>query len=82
MPTITVRVDEDLKERMDRHPEINWSEVTRQAISEKTAGLERLEQLEQLASGSHATEEDVEEIAALVNEQVAQHYPDDEASSE
>lgn len=82
MPTITVRVDEDLKERMDRHPEINWSEVTRQAITEKTAGLERLEQLEQLASGSHATEDDVGEIAALIDEKIAQHYEEDEASSE
>jgi altronate dehydratase len=82
MPTITVRVDEDLKEQMDRHPEINWSEVTRQAITDKTAGLERLEQLEKLASGSQATEDDVAEIAALVNENVAQHYDEDEASSE
>jgi len=35
MPTITVNVDDELKERMENHPEINWSEVTRQAISEK-----------------------------------------------
>lgn len=82
MPTITVRVDEELKDEMDRHPEINWSEVTRQAIAEKTAGLERLERLEQLASGSHATDEDVEEIAALVDKQVAQHYAEDESGSE
>jgi len=32
MPTITVNVDDDLKKRMEKHPEINWSEVTRQAI--------------------------------------------------
>lgn len=85
MPTITVRVDEDLKERMEHHPEINWSEVTRQAITEKTARLERLKQLERLeklASGSRATEDDVDEIAALVNEKVAQHYDEYEASSE
>ena len=82
MPTITVRVNEDLKEQMDRHPEINWSEVTRQAITEKTEGLKRLEKLEQLARDSHATEDDVAEIAGLVNKQVAQHYAEDEASSE
>jgi len=28
MPTITVNVDDELKERMEKHPEINWSEVT------------------------------------------------------
>jgi len=36
MPSITVSVDDDLKDRMEQHPEINWSEVTRQAIQEKT----------------------------------------------
>lgn len=78
MPTITVRVDEELKKRMDRHPEINWSEVTRQAIDEKAAGLERLEQLESLASDSTATDGDVEEIAALVDDALARRYGLDE----
>lgn len=27
MPSITVNVDDDLKERMEKHPEINWSQV-------------------------------------------------------
>ena len=81
MPTITVRVDDDLKERMDRHPEINWSEVTRQAITKKANGLERLERLENLTEKSRATEEDVDEIAALINEAVAERYEEDEASS-
>lgn len=78
MPTITVRVDEELKERMDRHPEINWSEVTRQAIDEKASGLERLEQLEALASDSQATDEDVDEIASLVDDALAKRYESDE----
>ena len=29
MPTITVNVDDDLKKRMEKHPEINWSEMVR-----------------------------------------------------
>ena len=82
MPTITIRVDENLKERMDHHPEINWSEVTRQAITEKITRLEQLERLERLASGSQATKDDVDEIATLVNETVAQQYDEDESSSE
>lgn len=81
MPTITVRVDEALKERMDHHPEINWSEVTRQAIADKTAGLERLERLERLASDSQATADDVDEIAALIDEKIAQHYDEDKPST-
>lgn len=65
MPTITVNVDEALKERMEQHPEINWSEVTRQAIQQK---VEELEVMDELVSDSGLTSEDVKEIAAKVNE--------------
>ena len=65
MPTITVNVDDDLKERMENHPEINWSEVTRQAIEEK---VEALEVMDELTSESELTEDDVQEIADKINE--------------
>ena len=65
MPTITVNVDDDLKKRMEKHPEINWSEVTRQAIQEK---VETLDVMAELTSGSELTESDVAEIANTVNE--------------
>jgi predicted transcriptional regulator len=65
MPTITVNVDDDLKERMENHPEINWSEVTRQAIEEK---IEALEVMDELTSESEITESDVQEIAEKINE--------------
>jgi len=65
MPTITVNVDDDLKERMENHPEINWSEVTRQAIQKK---IEALEVMDELTSESHLTESDVQEIADKINE--------------
>ena len=65
MPSITVNVDDDLKERMERHPEINWSEVTRQAIQEK---IETLEMMDELTSESELTERDVQEIADRINE--------------
>jgi predicted CopG family antitoxin len=65
MPTITVNVDDDLKERMEKHPEINWSEVTRQAIQEK---IEALEVMDELTSESNLTESDVQDIANKINE--------------
>lgn len=68
MANVTVSVDEDLKQRMDEHPEINWSEVARQAFQEK---LEDLELMEKLASESSLTEEDVEEISRKINQDVA-----------
>ena len=65
MPTITVNVDDDLKERTEKHPEINWSEVTRQAIRNK---IEKLELMDELTVDSELTDEDVDEIAAKINE--------------
>ncbi len=65
MPTITVNVDDDLKKRMEKHPEINWSEVTRQAIEEK---IETLEVMDELTSESELTESDVQDIAKKINE--------------
>ena len=65
MPTITVNVDDELKERMEKHPEINWSEVTRQAIREK---IEALEVMDELTSESELTESDVQEITDKINE--------------
>jgi hypothetical protein len=65
MPSITVNVDDDLKKRMENHPEINWSEVTRQAIQEK---IETLEVMDELTSESELTERDVQDIAERINE--------------
>jgi len=65
MPSITVNVDDDLKDQMERHPEINWSEVTRQTIQEK---IEALEVMDELTSGSELTESDVADIAEKINE--------------
>lgn len=65
VPTITVNVDDALKERMDRHPEINWSEVTRQAIREK---ITKLELMDELTADSTLTAEDAEELATRIDE--------------
>jgi ribosomal protein L15 len=65
MPTITVNVDDALKERMEKHPEINWSEVTRQAIRDK---IEKLELMDELTADSELTNADVDEIADKINE--------------
>ncbi|GGJ13499.1 hypothetical protein GCM10008995_24210 [Halobellus salinus] len=65
MPSITVNVDDDLKDRMEEHPEINWSEVTRQAIQEK---IETLEVMDELTSDSELTESDVADIADRINQ--------------
>ncbi len=42
MAIITVRVDDDLKKRMEHLKEVNWSEVARRAIEEKVREAEYL----------------------------------------
>ena len=65
MPNVTVSVDDSLKDRMDDHPEINWSEVARQAIREK---IRDLRVMEELVEGSELTEEDVDKLAARIDQ--------------
>ncbi len=40
MKTITVKIPEELYNKMKAHKEINWSEVIRRAIENKLEGLE------------------------------------------
>lgn len=68
MPTVTVSVDETLKERMNDHPEINWSEVARQSFQTKLSDLSKLELMNELLAESQLTQEDVDDLADLVNE--------------
>jgi len=74
MPNVTVSVDDSLKAQMDNHPEINWSEVARQAIREK---IHDLEVMEQLVEGSELTQEDVEELAAQIDRSATKQAMDD-----
>jgi len=55
MPNMTLAIPADLKSRMDNFPEINWSEVARQAIAMKT---QTLEAMGRLLSRSALTEAD------------------------
>ncbi|MFO8133513.1 MAG: hypothetical protein R6U10_06265 [Thermoplasmatota archaeon] len=68
MPNITLSVPDDLKEKMEQHPEIRWSQVARAAIEEK---IRDLELLDRLTAKSTLTEEDVEQISSQINKDVA-----------
>ena len=59
MTNLTLSIPDDLKVKMNHFPEINWSEVARQAIREKTRVLE---QMQQLLSRSTLTEQDALKI--------------------
>ena len=56
---MTFAVPEDLHKMMEKHREIKWSEVARQAIWQKA---QKLELLDRLLAKSELTEEDAERI--------------------
>ncbi len=68
---VTISVPEELKKEMDSFPEINWSEVARQAIREKAS---QLEFLKHFASKSRLTEKETLELGRKVNKALAKKY--------
>lgn len=70
----TVRMGENLKERMRAHPEINWSHVIREHVRSM---LDDIELMDELAAESQLTEADVDELAAMINEAAADRARED-----
>ncbi len=71
MVNLTLAVPDALKHRMDAFPEINWSEVARQAFSRKIKDLEFLEEMSQ---SSTLTEKDTVALGRKVNRNLAKRY--------
>ena len=71
MATLTLAIPEELKLKMDRFPEINWSEVARQAITEKTRILG---QMQQLFAKSTLTEQDAVTLGREIKRRVLRHH--------
>lgn len=71
MSSLTVAIPDDLKARMKRFPEINWSEVACQAIAEK---LHTLEQMQRLLSKSALTEPETVILGREIKQRVLQKH--------
>ena len=71
MVNITLSVSEEIKNLMDKFPEINWSEVARRAISEKAM---KMAIFEQIVSKSKLTEKDALELGRKVNKAAAKRF--------
>ncbi len=71
MPNMTLAIPTDLKEKMDRFKEINWSEVARQAINHKVLLLERMNKF---FSKSALNENDVSKHAAKISKSVLKKH--------
>ena len=67
MVSLTLAVPNELKNIMNKYPEINWSEVARRAILEKSKILEKMDKL---LSKSKFNEEDALKHGNIVKEKV------------
>ena len=71
MANLTLAISDDLKKKMSRFPEINWSVVARQAIEEKTRVLETMQKM---LSQSDLTESDAITIGRQIKRKVAKKH--------
>ena len=68
MVNITLSVSEELKKRLQKHDEVNWSAVIRKALQEY---LRNIEIAEAIAQKSKLTKKDAEEISKKINRATA-----------
>jgi hypothetical protein len=82
MANVTVTVDDDTKEEMSEFPEINWSQVAREAFEERVEEMRKLERMrdfevmDDLAAESELTERDTAEIANRIDRRMAKEFVD------
>jgi len=68
MTTLTLAVPDEIKEKMDSFPEMNWSEVARQAFMQK---IEDMEFLRRFKEKSKLTESDALKLGREVSREVS-----------
>lgn len=71
MTNMTLSLPEDLHEIMQKHKEIKWSEIARQAL---WGHAKRLEIMDKILAKSKLTEEDALEIGRKVNREIARKH--------
>jgi hypothetical protein len=71
MASMTLSVPDELRQEMALHPEMNWSEVARQAIRDR---LILLEKMDKMLSGSKLTQKDALEIGRRVSRGSARKF--------
>ncbi len=45
MPKVTLSIPKELKEKLNKYPELNWSEILRRGIQEKIKNLKKFEDM-------------------------------------
>ena len=68
MVNVTVTIPEELRNKLKKHDEVNWSAVIRKALQEY---LRNIEIAEAIAQKSKLTKKDAEEISRKINRATA-----------
>ena len=68
MTNLTLAVPDEIKKKMDSFPEMNWSEVARQAFLQK---IEDMEILRKFKEKSRLTESDVLRLSKKVSKEAS-----------
>ncbi len=71
MVSITLSVPEELKTEMDKHPDMNWSAIAREAIRNR---LILLRKFKEFTAKSKLTENDAIELGRKINKSMYQRY--------
>ncbi len=71
MTTMTLSIPSELKKKLEEFPEINWSEVARQAFMQKVKDLEFLKHFK---SESEMTEEEALRLGKQVRKKLAEKF--------
>jgi len=67
MANMTLAIPEEMHKEINKHPEIKWSEVARQAFDKK---IKELHWMDVLLSKSELTEEDAERIGHKIKSKI------------
>ncbi len=71
MAVMSVSIPDELKDKMGRFDEINWSAVARRAFEEK---VRQAEIIRTIVSKSRLTQKDADEIARKIDSEVSKKF--------
>lgn len=74
MANITISIPKELKAKMSKFPEINWSRLASILLSQKIKRLELLKELDDILADSKLTEEDCIELGKQLKKEIAKKY--------
>ncbi|HLC56444.1 MAG TPA: hypothetical protein VJJ23_04375 [Candidatus Nanoarchaeia archaeon] len=71
MPTLTLAISADLKKEMEIFPELNWSEIAREAIAEK---IDEYKLFKSIIAKSKLKQKDALKFGEKINEELYNEY--------